>query len=189
VLEATHSFSLTGAVIAASLVSTTLVRELFGYSFSTWRLHLRGEAVKSARDVGWLRSLTAGQMMRREGATAPAEMSIAEFRRRFPLGSTSRVILTDEHGRYAGIAVPPMAFPETLDPASPVARIAIMGDVSLTPEMNVVEVMRSFDMTGADELAVLQPDGSILGLVSEKYVRRRYAEEMEKAQRALFGEG
>jgi CIC family chloride channel protein len=28
----------------------------------------------------------------------------------------------------------------------------------------------------------------VLGLLSEPYVRRRYAEEMDKAQRALFGE-
>ncbi len=38
VLQATHDFPLTGAVVAASLVSSTIVRELFGYSFSTWRL-------------------------------------------------------------------------------------------------------------------------------------------------------
>ena len=66
VLEATHDFALTGAVLAASLVSSTIVRETFGYSFSTWRLHLRGETIKSARDVGWVKTLTAGRMMRRE---------------------------------------------------------------------------------------------------------------------------
>ena len=78
---------LTGAVIAASLVASTLVRELFGYSFSTWRFHLRGETIKSARDVGWMKALTAGRMMRREANATPAAMTIAEFRRRFPLGS------------------------------------------------------------------------------------------------------
>jgi CIC family chloride channel protein len=72
VLEATHDFSLTGAVLAASLVSSTVVRETFGYSFSTWRLHLRGETIKSARDVGWVRSLTAGRMMRHEPRATPA---------------------------------------------------------------------------------------------------------------------
>ena len=59
VLEATHDFELTGVVIAAVLISSTIVRVRFGYSFSTWRLHLRGETVRSARDVGWMRSLTA----------------------------------------------------------------------------------------------------------------------------------
>ncbi|HSR65012.1 MAG TPA: chloride channel protein, partial [Xanthomonadaceae bacterium] len=64
VLEATHDFVLSSAVMAAVLVTSTLVRQVFGYSFSTWRLHLRGESIRSARDVGWMRLLTAGRMMR-----------------------------------------------------------------------------------------------------------------------------
>ena len=37
-------------------------------------------------------------------------------------------------------------------------------------------------------MAVADPEGTVLGLLSEKYVRRRYAEELEKSQRELFGE-
>ena len=188
VLEVTHNFALTGAVIAASLVSSTIVRELFGYSFSTWRLHLRGEAVKSARDVGWVRTLTAGGMMRRETGATLATTPIAEFRRRFPLGATSRVVLIDGEAHYAGIAGPAAAFMEGLDPDAPIGSVAIAKENALRPEMDVLEVMRSFDRTGSDELAVLTADGQVLGLLSENHVRRRYAEEMEKAQRALFGE-
>ena len=91
VLEATHDFSLTGAVLAASLVASTLVRELFGYSFSTWRLHLRGETIKSARDVGWVKTLTAGRMMRRETTrpppTRPSPSSAAASRSARPAAS------------------------------------------------------------------------------------------------------
>ena len=79
------------------------MRETFGYSFSTWRLHLRGETIRSAHDVGWLRSLTAGRMMRTDAPTIAAAADLAEFRRRFPLGSTRRVVAVDEAGRYAGI--------------------------------------------------------------------------------------
>ncbi|WP_447412586.1 hypothetical protein, partial [Clostridium perfringens] len=75
-----HDFALTSAVLAAGLVSSTIVRETFGYSFSTWRLHLRGETIKSARDVGWVKALTAGRMMRREANAIPAGTTIAEFR-------------------------------------------------------------------------------------------------------------
>ena len=50
--------ALTGAVLAASIVSGLIARETFGYSFSTFRLHLRGESIRSAHDVGWIRSLT-----------------------------------------------------------------------------------------------------------------------------------
>ena len=64
VLETTGDFGLTAATLTASIVASLIVRETFGYSFSTWRLHLRGETIRSAHDVGWLRTLTAGRMMR-----------------------------------------------------------------------------------------------------------------------------
>lgn len=188
VLEATHDFGLTGAAIAASLVSTTIVRELFGYSFSTWRLHLRGETIKSARDVGWVKTLTAGRMMRRETRETPAGTTIAEFRRRYPLGSASRVVLIDAEAHYAGIVRTSDAFAETLDPAASVASVAVNTEAAIKPDMDIKQVMTAFDATGADELAVLATDRTVLGVLSETYVRRRYAEELEKAQRELFGE-
>ncbi|HRD29031.1 MAG TPA: chloride channel protein, partial [Caulobacter sp.] len=188
VLQATHDFPLTGAVLAASLVSSTIVRELFGYSFSTWRLHLRGETIKSARDVGWVKTLTAGRMMRRETRLTPATLTVAEFRRTFPLGSTGRVVLIDGDDRYAGIVVVPAVYAEGVDAAAPVGALAVARDATLTPEMDIGAVMKTFDAAGADELAVLAGDRRVLGLVSETYVRRRYAEELEKTQRELFGE-
>ena len=188
VLEATQDFALTGAVLAAALVSSTIVRETFGYSFSTWRLHLRGETIKSARDVGWVKTLTAGRMMRRGTKALPAAITIAEFRRRVPLGATSRTVLIDQDDRYAGIVQTPTAYAEALDPQSPVGPLAVNTDAALVPTMDIAEVMRRFDASGADELAVLDEDRAVLGILSESFVRRRYAEELEKAQRELFGE-
>lgn len=188
VLSATGNFSLTGAVLAASLVSSTIVRQLFGYSFSTWRLHLRGETIRSARDVGWVKTLTAGRMMRRKPNIVPGDTSIAEFRRRFPLGSTSRVVLTDAVDRYAGIVSPIAAHTEGLDAAEPVATLAGAADMALTPDLDIAAVMRQFDAAQRDELAVIDRDGHVLGLLTEAHVRRRYVDELEKAQRELFGE-
>ncbi|BEV02372.1 chloride channel protein [Novosphingobium olei] len=188
VLEATGNFSLTGAVLAASLVSSTLVRELFGYSFSTWRLHLRGETITSARDVGWMRTLTAGRMMRKGTATIAGDATIAELRRRFPLGSTSRVVVLDPAGHYAGIATLALAFAEGADEAASVATICRASDATLSPDQDIAQVLARFDEIGSDELAVIDDAGDVLGLVTESYVRRRYAEELDKAQRDLFGE-
>jgi len=188
VLEATGNFSLTGAVLAASLVSSTIVRELFGYSFSTWRLHLRGETIKSARDVGWMKTLTAGRMMRRGGSTAEATMTIAEFRRRFPLGSTSRVALVDDAERYVGIVTTAVAFEDGVADDAAVASIAHAGQVVLHAELPITDVMKQFDRAECDELAVVDQERKLLGLVTETFVRRRYAEELDKAQRDLFRE-
>lgn len=188
VLEATGNFSLTGAVLAASLVSSTLVRELFGYSFSTWRLHLRGETITSARDVGWMRTLTAGRMMRRGVATIDCSATIAELRRRFPLGSTSRVVVTDQAGHYAGIVTLASAFSESADPQAALTAVCHSADATLSPDQAITQIMTRFDELGTDELAVVDEHGDVLGLITEAHVRRRYAEELDKAQRDLFGE-
>ena len=149
---------------------------------------LRGETIKSARDVGWVKTLTAGRMMRNETRAKSAALSIAEFRRAFPLGSTSRVVLTDAQGAYAEIVVVPTAYAEGLDLAASVATLATGHALVLTPEMDIAAVMATFDEAHTDELAVLSVEQHVLGIVSESYVRRRYAEELEKAQRELFGE-
>ncbi len=52
VLEMTRSLDVAAAVLAACITSSAFVRGAFGHSFSTWRLHLRGETISSARDIG-----------------------------------------------------------------------------------------------------------------------------------------
>ncbi|HEX3438818.1 MAG TPA: chloride channel protein, partial [Pseudolabrys sp.] len=104
-LEATGDLWLTTAVLIAAIVSMQMTREFFGYSFATWRFHLRGETIRSAADVGWIRDLTVGQMMRSDVRTTPVETPVSAFREAFPLGSTNQVIAVDEDGRYAGMVL------------------------------------------------------------------------------------
>jgi CIC family chloride channel protein len=53
--------------------------------------------------------------------------------------------------------------------------------------MAIKEIMGVFDRTESDELAVLDNDRDVLGILSEAYATRRYAEELEKARRDLVG--
>ncbi|PVX30897.1 chloride channel protein [Sphingomonas pokkalii] len=188
VLEVTHDFSITGVTIAATLIASTIVREVFGYSFSTWRLHLRGETLRSGRDVGWMRNLTAARMMRRDVPTIAADSDVATFRARFPLGSTKRVVLVNVADHYAGIAETAAVWSPSIDPADRLSGVAKFADTALSPDMTIAEVLQAFDASVADDLAVLTSDGKVLGLVTENHARRRYAEELEKAQRDLYGE-
>ena len=188
VLEATHDFALTGVAITAALCASTIVRETFGFSFSTWRLHTRGETIRSARDVGWVKALTAGRMMRRGASTVDSSITVADFQKRFPLGSISRVVLTGPGRIYAGLVPTALAHAAAVDLNAPVSTVAILQGRALRPDEDVVSVMKMFDACETDDLAVLSEEGDILGVISEKYVRRRYAEEIEKSQRELFGE-
>jgi CIC family chloride channel protein len=187
-LETTGDFGITAAALTASLFASVVVRETFGYSFSTWRLHLRGETIRSANDVSWLRNLTAGGMMRAAEATIAASAGLAEARRRFPLGSTKQVMVLDEGGAYAGLVALAELYAEPPESEKTMGALAKYADVALTPDMTIKEIMKAFDHTECDALAVIDANGAPLGLLSEAYATRRYADELEKAHKDLIGE-
>jgi chloride channel protein, CIC family len=186
VLQTTGDSGLTAATLTASVIASLLVRETFGYSFSTWRLHLRGETIRSAHDVGWLRTLTAGRMMRSDAPSIAASAELAEFRRRFPLGSTRRVIALDDAGGYAGLVMTASVYADE-DGEGQVGEYAVNADEWLSPDMSIRAIMSIFDRTGSDELAVLDEGHKVLGTLSEAYATRRYAEELENNRRDLIG--
>ena len=57
VLETTGDFSATIGVMVGVVTAAIAVRHWFGYSFATWRFHLRGLAIRSPEDVGWINEL------------------------------------------------------------------------------------------------------------------------------------
>ncbi|ODT84780.1 MAG: hypothetical protein ABS86_06555 [Sphingobium sp. SCN 64-10] len=187
-LETTHDFALMGVVLTATLISSAFTREVFGYSFSTWRLHLRGANVRSPRDIGWMLKLNAARVMRKDWAALRDDVSVAEFRARIPLGSTSKTVITDVAGHYRGIVTTASAYRPELAENVPITKIATQHDVVLPPDAGIEQMLRLFDEASVDEIAVVDHLGKVVGVVTEKHARRRYFEELEAAQRAIFRE-
>jgi CIC family chloride channel protein len=189
-LESTGNLWLTTAVLVSVMISTQITRELFGYSFATWRLHLRGESIRSAADVGWIRDLTVRSLMRPDIPTVNAEMGIEEFRKQFPLGSKTQVVAVDATGRYAGLALVAEAHAPDIEAASRVADLLHHRDVVLHPFMNIQEAIAVFDAAEAESLAVVETGGEHrpIGILNESHAMRRYAEESERRRREVVGD-
>jgi CIC family chloride channel protein len=189
-LETTGDLWLTTAVLVAVIVSAQVTREAFGYSFATWRFHLRGETIRSAADVGWLRDLTVRRMMRPDVRTVPANTTLSRFRTAFPLGSNTQVVAVDENKDYAGIANVAEAHASELDETKAIRDILHFTDAMLLPTMTVKEAVVTFDKAEAEALAVIQSRESrhVIGLLSEAHALRRYSEELELRRRELIGE-
>ncbi|RTL55224.1 MAG: chloride channel protein [Bradyrhizobiaceae bacterium] len=190
VLEMTHNLEITAGVLAACIVTSMVVRQFFGHSFSTWRLHLRGETVRGAHDVGWIRSLTVARLMRTDAKTVSRDATILECRQLYPLGSSQAIFLLDQDGSYAGTVLLADLFSSDYDVGADtrkVHEIAKYVGTILTPDMNVKIAMMYFDKAEAEILAV--KDGAtdhILGFVSESFARRRYVEEINRATGEVF---
>lgn len=188
-LETTHDFALMGVVLTAALVANAATRESFGYSFSTWRLHMRGSTIRSPRDIGWMTDLTAERLMRRDWMAVPDTLTIDEFRLAVPPGSTSKGILIDSAGRYRGIVPTAAAHSTALPGDEPVLALARQTTATLAPDSTIREILGSFDDYTADELAVTDREGRVVGVLSEHYARRRYLDALAKAERSHYADG
>ncbi|HLI99125.1 MAG TPA: chloride channel protein [Bradyrhizobium sp.] len=188
-LESTGDLWLTTVVLVAVIISTQITRELFGYSFATWRLHLRGETIRSAADVGWLRDLTVRRLMRADMVTVDADMPIAEFRPKFPPGSKTQVVAVDGAGHYAGLVLVADAHAPDLDASKTLRNILHFPRVVLHPGMNIQEAIAAFDVAEAESLAVVESgDNTPIGILTEAHAMRRYAEESDRRRREVVGD-
>ncbi|RIY02582.1 chloride channel protein [Aureimonas flava] len=190
-LEMTGDFPITALALAAVVTASLTARKTFGYSFATWRFHLRGENIRSAHDIGWIRNLTVGRMMRTDVRTATLGTSLKTFRRDFPLGSAQRVVVVDAQDAYAGIVLVSDAYSDTAtDPEARIDDLLRWGDAVLLPQMSAREAAGLFDSAESEALAVI--DGpktrNVVGLLTESHTLRRYSEELEMRRREAAGE-
>jgi len=189
-LETTGDLWLTTAVLIAVIISSQVTREMFGYSFATWRFHLRGETIRSAADIGWMRDLTVGKMMRHDVRTVSAATVVASFRETFPLGSSAAIVAVDDHGRYVGMVLVADAHAAEVSPDQPIKALVRATGVILIPSMAIKEAVLAFDQAETEALAVVdsRTDRRVIGFLTEAYALRRYAAELERRRKELIGE-
>ena len=191
-LEITGDFPITALVLAAVITSSLVVRTTFGYSFATWRFHLRGESIRSAHDVGWIRNLTVSRLMRLDVKTINVDATLEDFRRDFPLGSTQRVIVVDG-GKYAGMIQVPEVYASPVEVTPGTQRLSGFirnGNDFLLPNMNAKQAAALFDSAESDALAVTNNliERRVVGLLTESHTLRRYSEELDRRRREASGE-
>jgi chloride channel protein, CIC family len=180
-LETTGDFSITVGAVVAAAVASLIVRELFGYSFATWRFHLRGEdTIRGPHDVGWTRQLAASTMMRRDFKAVDADLPIRTVRE--GLSREKQVVLVDGDGRYAGLALAADLNVAADAQEAPVRTVARQTSAVVLPGTPIRQIMTAFTEAETDVLAVV--DGlttrAVMGTVTEAHVLRKYGEELER---------
>ena len=188
-LETTGDLWLTTAVLIAVIISAQVTREVFGYSFATWRFHLRGETIRSAADIGWMRDLTVAKMMRQDVQTVHASSTVAAFREAFPLSSTAYVVAVDEADRYVGLVLVADAHAAEAAEKS-IKDLLRHPEDMLLPGMAVKEAVLAFDRAESEALAVVDSylDRRVIGVLTEAYALRRYSAALERRRQEMFGE-
>jgi CIC family chloride channel protein len=193
VLESTGDFPITAGVLVSVIASATIVRLTFGYSFSTWRFHVRGLGLRGAHDIGWIADLTVSRMMRSDPQVVPTGMRLKDLRAKYPPGTAKRIYAVAPDGHYAGwvdmAVVNDPQLNEAID-AGVVADLVRDRDSFLLPNENVRTALARFDEAQTEALPVLsaRADPRIIGYLTEAYALRRYTQELERRRSAELGE-
>jgi CIC family chloride channel protein len=193
VLEATGDFPVTLGVLTGVITASTIVRLTFGYSFATWRFHVRGLGIRGAHDVGWISDLTVARMMRSDPKIVRSDMTLRALRTKYPPGAIKSVYAADPDGRYVGVidmlAVHDPLIDDVID-FTVVADLVGMKSVYLLPSENVRTALARFEETQTEALPVLsaRADPRVVGFLTESYALRRYTQELERRRSAELGE-
>ncbi|MBR0839958.1 chloride channel protein [Bradyrhizobium liaoningense] len=187
-LEITGDFSVTVGAVVASSVCALIVRELFGYSFATWRFHLRGEAIRGPQDIGWVRQMSAASLMRTDFENALTTMPIGEAQKLFSPAQVRQIVLRDPNGIYAGIVPAATLHSVANQDDELLGSLAQQQDECLLPTTPVREILKAFERSEADVLAVVDRSDhrATIGTLSEAHVLRTYGEELERRNQELF---
>lgn len=188
-LETTNDFRVTAAALLSCALTGLIVRETFGYSFATWRFHLRGESIRGPQDVGWMRDIKAARLMRKDFRAVAADRTIAAARVLFPVGSTKEILMTDDNEAYVGIVLVSDLHASTHDESEPISALAQWRNNFLTAQTSIRAAIDAFDDSEADTLPVLSDAQSrkIVGVLSEAHALRVYGRELEKQNQAFLG--
>ena len=187
-LEMTGDFEVTAASFVACAIATLIVRTGFGYSFATWRFHLRGESIRGPADIGWMRDLTVARLMRKDARTLPQGVTISAARGLFLPGGEKQFFLLDKDGRYTGTVLTADLHTAIEKSEAPVESLTHPDGNFLLPQMTIRQALDVFERTETDVLAVLDSvEGRrVLGLMTEAHALRRYGEELERRHKAFI---
>jgi CIC family chloride channel protein len=187
-VEVTGSLSVISPVLLGIVIAVLTVRRVFGYSFATWRFHLRGEAILGGADVGWVRDIKARDLMRRDFAVVSVDTDLAATRAHYPLGSAGSVAVVNGDGAFLGLL--DIAGIHSLGNGN--ARMEedlAHSDAVVEAETTLDHLLPLFEEHETETLVVVDSVKTrhVQGAITEAFVLRLYREELERRQREMFG--
>lgn len=185
VIETTANYSVAIGVIVGVLVASSVTRRWFGYSFSTWRFHLRGMDLRGSSDIGRLRDLSVREVLDRNVLRVPATTDLDTLCSLFLLGTAKVAFIENADGTFAGMVDSGEANAALLegDPERTTAGSLVSEPPHyLTAEEALLSALEMVESSRHETLPVVVSvdEPRVIGCVHKADVLRRYFEELDR---------
>ncbi|WP_419420946.1 chloride channel protein [Legionella sp. D16C41] len=171
------------STIVTVIVSSLLTRYFFGYSFSTWRFHIRGSDITGPQDIGRLKALTFGDLPLIKLPSIMSNTSIAEAAEIAHRVQAQYLAIKDNKGKFIGLTSNQLVTLE-LGKASPLSLCNLIEKniPCVYQKESIVKYVDSIKENKIKSLAVIDQNQHFIGLVSQVSILRRYLTEILAVQ-------
>jgi CIC family chloride channel protein len=174
----------TGVVTTALtvIIASHLTRYWFGFSFSTWRFHIRGNDLLGPRDIGRLRKLTFRNVPLNNPPRLQLENSISDAIKKTT--DMNVIAVEEKSGRFVGLVSSTLlAEFAASSPATALCNLAKKPDFCVHFKEPLVKYIEQIGEDSAGDIAVLGESGYLIGLASPAAILHRYLMEILAADR------
>lgn len=179
VFELTDSYSVTAAMMMATVVGGVLLFEIKGRSWFHAQLFSRGHDISGDRVALLMESMVVSAIMRRNPPTIAADASLETVRERLPFAEGGQLYVIDKDNRLCGLialnSLTELLQQSQADGEPPLAlEVAARDPVALTPETALDEARRRLDVSGATRLPIVKDRESLelVGVLDARDVLR-----------------
>ncbi len=186
--EMTGDYAIILPLMIACVISSTVARLIFAESIYTLKLARRGITFRLGRDIAVLRSLTVGEVMRRDPVAIQRGAGFDEVRRQV-LGESQHVYpVLGQDQKMEGIITLDELRAVLLDDS--LKDVAIARDLespcphTFSPDDDLAKAHEVFAGSRIDEIPVLDAAGELVGMLWERDLRAAYQAAVTKGLHA-----
>mgnify|MGYP001627760381 FL=1 len=178
--ELTGDYTLTIAVMVASVLASLVMDQFQGGSFFQWQLKCRGLSTRWGREVNLLRRIKVADIMKREYETVPLTEGLPAVREKLINAPYSELFVIDEHGKLHGtITLTDLrhaAFDPKLGDEVSAGEVARSKPPVVYRSDSIEKAIKLMEQTGEEHLPVLNSpeERHMIGFVHEKDAMMAY---------------
>jgi CIC family chloride channel protein len=191
VFETTQEYGITIGVAVGVVVASVVTRRWFGFSFATWRFHLRGLDLRGAHDIGRLYELRVREILDRDILKVPPDLEVETIASLFLFNRKPLAFVVDETDGFLGVVEANEVSAAVLEGAAGRRARDLLKPQPFTvrPTDRLSTVLELFDRTDFEAIAVVTAGEvpNLVGCVHEADVHRRYFAESERMRREEVG--
>ncbi len=194
VFEMTGDYSLTIAVMIATVIASVITQQLHGRSFFVWQLERRGITIKGGQEISLLRTITVDGFTDRRFETIQAEAPLARVRERLSKAPWGELFVIDAEGRLVGTItfsdLADAAFDTSRDEALVALDVARQRPTVLQVGDDLEAAIKVYGASGEVHVAVVDSleEMRLLGVVHEHEVMLAYHRALQQARAEERGE-